>query len=377
MSVRSRSYSNKQRDDKNSPRQPDPIPVINVPNTSVPNTEFVYYTGNYTNTGTTNSLAEYRDTRTDPIVDRASDYKLAIVKFNIRTDLIPMFNYVNKSFIVYMYYAPDNILITQQVQPTVGVTYSQEEFLNYTPGGLNEALSDAFNALVAAYEVIYGPASWTGDAAKPQFPPGMQFDPATGLFTMFIDERSISNAPNEVQTFMSPDLGRLFTGLSVTPFFSTPSLPSGTQKFLFWYNFTRSNTFPVPGGGGVNYVSNTGIYNSTSLWYEISRIIITSNSLATRRNFVGGGSNGQSDVQLPIITDFTFVTDNGPQNNPTTWYEYQPSGPYRWVDIFGDGPVNRLDLKFYYATSNGEIQPLYVQPGDSFSFTLLFAKVVL
>lgn len=365
------------RDAKNPIKEPDPIPVIAVPNTSVPNTEFVYYTGNYTNTSSSNALAEYRDTRTDPIVSRASDYKLAVVKFNIRTDLIPMFTYEKKSFIVYMYYSPDNILITQQVQPTVGVVYSQEEFLNQLPGGLNDSLSSAFYAVIAAYETIHGAGTWTSDPLRPQFPPGMQFDPVSGLFSMLVDERSISGATHEIQTFMSQDLGRLFTGLSVTPFFSSPSLPNGTQKFLFWYNFSRTNIIPVPSGGGINYVTNTGVYNSTGLWYEISRIIITSNSLACRRNFIGAGSGSQSDVQLPILTDFTFITDNGPQNNPTTWYEYQPSGPYRWVDIFGDGPVNRIDLQFYYATSDGTIKPLYVQPGDSFSFTLLFAKVVL
>lgn len=373
------SYQRRQRDDKNPVLKQEPIPIISVPNTSVPNTEFVYYTGNYTNTTNRLALAEYNDSRTDPIVDRASDYKLALVKFNIRTDYIPMFYNNEKTFIIYFYYRPDNILISQPIQQNSLPTYSQEEFISRSPDSLNEGFVTGFNALITAYEAIHGAGTWTSDPLRPQVAPGMQFQPGDNLFTMFVDERSITGATYEIEYYFSFDLARLFTGLpQQTPqTFTTPSLPYGSEQYYFGYNTTHSNIAPIPGATGYNFVSSTTIYDCTGLWYEISRIIITSNNLATRRNYIGVGSGGQSNVELPIITDFTFVTDNGPQNNPTTWYEYQPSGPYRWIDIFGDNAVNKINLQFYYATANGVINPLFVLPGDSYSFTLLFARIVL
>lgn len=346
-------------------------PVISVPNTG--NTEFVYYIANFTNNTDNEVLATFYDSRSEPIIDRPSSYKLAVVKFNVRVEEIPMFNIAQTNFVFYFWYQPDNIVITQPLLLTSGLVYNQVAFTEM-PGGLNDSLAAGFSALKSSYNLIHGPGSWEADASKPQFPPAFQFSTSSHLFSLYFDKRWQSLS---LFLYFSIEFYKLISGIAVDQLAPTPppSIPSSSGGPIALYTtFTSDNIVSI---SGVDYLFMTQIYDTTSTWYTISRLVITSNTLGIRPTYISTLGGETNNIQLHILVDHYFDTDNSPDKNPSVTYGSNVSAPLQWIDIFADSPLTKIDLQVWYLTENNTLTPLNVLPGDSFSITLLFAKVVL
>lgn len=352
------SYKSGQR------RDTDIVPTF-TPLPNIHDTEFIYLEVSFRNQTNINAPAVYSQNRTDSVVDRGSDYKLAVVKLSINLDLIPMFVLSQKNLSVTLAYPATGDTFTQNLFGSLPVNtpfYNVNSVLN-EPEGLNASLATALTGLIATVG---------GGYAGTTNPPFFSYDASTDKFTLYVpDPGYASNDPNRVEIFLSNDLARLFEGL-LEPLIPSNLLPANNTQFIVYAN-NGINAITL---GGVNYLFNTQQYSSSELWYDIRKILLLSKGFDTRKSYISTTTSNNRNISQPVLTDFT-VTHNNTDQAPSTVLIYFPQGAYRWIDITTDDAISDLTFEFFYQTRSGDILPVLLSPGDSFDITLVFARVVL
>lgn len=353
--------------------------VITVPN--VEETSNIYYSCKYTNTTNEAIIARFNETRPKtPLVYQASSYKMAVIRFDLSVNSIPMFITpfdatvgAGENFYIAYNYLPSQIIESDLIFGTVGTVeiFSINQFLD-SPGGFNDTSTAVFNAMIAQYELINGPGSWTGNVNFPQVPVQLIYDETTRLFTIYADDRMLDST-GLVTFYVDYRFSNLIRGLlgSVTvPNIFTGNIRASPVNFI--YKPFNINQFM---SGGITYVTNTSQYESTCAWYFVEKILLLSNSLFVRNEFVSGEGNGTaSNVNLPIITDFSINISNNPGDNPSCRVVYVPTAQYRMLDLLGDDPISTIDIEFALRSRSGQVFPLYLSPGNDFSVSLAFIR---
>lgn len=122
-------------------------------------------------------------------------------------------------------------------------------------------------------------------------------------------------------------------------------------------------------------ITMTEVCPSVVDWLSIRRVMLTSTSMPCRPEYFpsqalpGNTSGIASQTQpIPMITDFLIVP-------PTTLNSFNTlvfnTVVYREIDLMGDSPLNRLDLKFQYVDSDNSVTDLLINPGETVDIKLL------
>jgi hypothetical protein len=353
------------------------------PNTR--NTDFIYYECvSYNSSMTAYTPAKYSNSRLQPIVPKLSDYKFAVVRLESNVQDVPLFFNTDLDLTFSLIYPPDNIVITSTLfngQDIPIFNYSQviDEF--------NADLASAWTALIAAYQVIHGAGSWVSNG-KPQNVPGVTFNPSTDFFTFYMDAVSYYDFPlsgnaNQVLLALSPTFSFLFAGNYTLPISQVYPALSATNDDVLIFNPGFANTneesFSTGGAGFTGpYITNISQYSSDANWYQIQQILLISDSLSCRKEYVGNSNTSSSGSQVRgVIVDFNIRVDNTNAFNPTTRFVYIPLADYRYVDLFGDTPLYTLDFGLYYSTKTQSIRPVMIPPQQSFNVKILFTKRIV
>lgn len=349
--------------------------VTLVPNIS--ETSNIYYQCKMLNDTPDSVPATFQESRPSPIIDVMSNYKLAIIKFTVSANSIPMFIVGDQVQYIGYRIEADNIFTLRRPFPGQDgrFIFNINQYLDEVDG-FNETSTIAFNDLIAAYDLIYGPGAYIANAALPQAPAKLVFDEVTQLFTLYADER-MSDVSNTVRLFFSYSMVKLVKGLNfiLTPTFVQSPLPNikGLYASIKYKPF-NSNQYI---NGPITYIVSVAEYNTCSAWFFTDTLLLISNSLTTRNSFVATPtttSGSSSNVNLPIVSDFTINLDYSPSSNPTTKLEYYPSAEYRWIDLIGDNQLSNVDIEFRIQTREGRIFPLIISSGDYFSVSMLFTR---
>ena len=347
-------------------------------------TEYVYYEAQYINDKNGPVIASFTDVKTEPIVMNMKDYKMAITRFNIGMEALPMFiKGVSKTICqVGMYYEPDNLSATGSVFSAVSTLpiYTITGFLdepNYG-GGLNPTIISVFNNIVSQYDTIHGAGAWAANPLTPKNPPGFIFNSATQLFTFYSDVLSLDTEVNKVTLWLSIDISKLFLGLQLHE--RQTGAPFAAPN---WYRFAVFDTYNqlsrvfIPPVTGDEYIVMEQTYNSTSKWYTINKLLVTSKSLGTRKSYVGilksSGQNNSNAIQYEILSDTYVMLANTPNENPASQLVYIPVN-YKWIDCLKSGPLSQVDFTLEFLDEQGSFYTASILPGESFSITIVLAK---
>lgn len=316
--------------------------------------------------------AEYRVTKTIPILDKASDYYCSVIRFDLPLNIVPLYifpiipNQANPNLspmiigvrtggvnfsqnLIYVannpYTAPSQVgAITQVITPYYFV-YQYQNLID----SLNTALAAAFVA-----------AGSPGGGTAPYF----FFDPVTQFINLIANNTFIT-APATL--FWNESLNNYLDAFHVN--FLGYNQPQGR---VFDFIFDTGNNFlaPVPPfiAGDRKYSQQ---YNVINYWSSLRKIIITSNSIPIQNEFTPSNNSGIS-ATLPIITDFVPSLEFAGQGRSIAYY--YPTGQYRLVDMKSDLPLYTIDFKVYWQDKHGNTYPLNISIFQQGSIKLAFLK---
>jgi hypothetical protein len=349
--------------------EPIPSDMIVSLNNNNAQAEYIYYDVVFAN-GTTGLIpASYTETRTLPILEKQSDWKMSVLYFSLKHINAPLFTTTPSLNNFVLAYPPDDIVIEMSVFPVGNVAiYTFDQFLE----AFNAQLAVAFAALIAAYDTIHGAGSWESDITKPQIPPGIIFNPATQLFTMLADSRMNSNnLPNTVVWANEYILEGLFDGVLTSPtiYFSD----GGQVDFIPGYQNTNLVTI-----NGNLLIQNQQNFYSLNQWTDITQLLILSDSFGNRKEFIGSPLGASSNN---ILTNFIAnipIPLSGPGSpfNINSGIQYTQPGEIKWIDLLEDTSLTRVNLNIAYHDIFGRIIPLNLQPGDTLSMKIVFARKI-
>ena len=118
-------------------------------------------------------------------------------------------------------------------------------------------------------------------------------------------------------------------------------------------------------------------YSSISNWNSLTSVLITTSTLPIIMEGITGRVNS-GDQSLPIITDFIPYNINPGDNR--TQILYNPTGPYRMINMISNQPLNRINIKLFWQDKNGQLYPFMIPPsaygktGFSNTMKLLFIR---
>jgi hypothetical protein len=134
-----------------------------------------------------------------------------------------------------------------------------------------------------------------------------------------------------------------------------------------------------------NDVWNVQEYITLPLWSPIKNIIFRTTLLnvvpdivatpivfdSNNNNIIGNRQN--SDI-LNIMVDYSLPLVKGTEYKPYIFYE--PVGEFRLVDLYGNQPINSMDIAVFWKDSFGNLIPFVLDIGASATIKLLFRKKV-
>lgn len=328
----------------------------------------VYYNIVITNNTNDSQLAQFQETRSDNIVDYMEDFHMAVIRFGIPTQDIPIMN--NFATNIYSLMIAGTGATGGRNVPFTGGATSQQ-FLPYFPvdnSGQNYMLTyNAFcysinTAFFNAVSAIGGITGSTGSQV-----PFMTFNSTNQLFSIYV--------PLNVQwkIYFNEALYNLFP--------SFPYLYFNTDAFSN-ANLGAFAQFPTIGGTNVSDVSGfieviQETASTISLWD--ARSIRFATNAPIRSEFLpysgSSQSNSASNSTMSVLTDFDLPLDAISQIRP--YAQFFPQGPYRLIDITGNGPLRTFNLTLYVVDQLENLTPLYIPSGQSMSIKILFQNKTL
>jgi hypothetical protein len=134
-----------------------------------------------------------------------------------------------------------------------------------------------------------------------------------------------------------------------------------------------------------NDVINRQEYNTLPLWSPIAKIIFRTTLLNVVPDIVGTPvvyENGNNNINngkqntdiLNIMIDYSVPLTKGTEMRPYIYYE--PLGEYRLTELYGNQPINSMDIAVFWKDSFGNLHPFYLDIAASATIKILFRKKI-
>jgi hypothetical protein len=198
--------------------------------------------------------------------------------------------------------------------------------------------------------------------------PFYTFNPLTQLISLTVAQGFINTG---AKIFMNSLLK-----IYLDSFVYTTKNYVNSGPYLYYHNLSDVPTGPT--GGPYVYEEE---YISIPLWFDIQKIVVTSNSIpiireATPSSATIFSANVNTTANyLPIITDYIVSYDN--LNDISTVLTYNPTAQYRLTDMSSNVPLVRIQLAFYWQSKIGYLFPIYVSPNQSLTAKIAFFRKTL
>lgn len=360
-------------------------------NIDIANTNNTFFTD-----GAVGFPMRYTEERTEAILNNTSDYDVAVARFSIPIDGLPIIlapiqlgqtginltswyvtlkygsNYYQQALIHVPTQlggtpVPPIVPSTQQIQDQYYFYYGYyqvDDFLKV----LNTALATAFAALKAANLGI----------ASTQ-PPIFLFNYQTQLFSFYVQNSYVAD---NITLFMNETLYYKLDAIDVN-FYQAEPYPNCDYSFIIYER--NQNQFvpqgyaaPIgstgPTGTAPLYLQFSQNFVMTSSFPDLNDIVFTTSMPVLREQVSVGFNNinNSSKTTQSVLTDFTLTYDTSISRASV---QYFPT-VYRWISLQSNVPLTRVDLACFWRSSKGSLFPLYLPPNRIANIKLYFRKRV-
>jgi hypothetical protein len=303
------------------------------------------------------ALANFRENRTQAIIEHPEDWELAIERFKIPTFSIPIFVWRENQFEVRMSYNGTTINKFLQFNPDAlsqrlygKVVYNYQQLIT----SINEALSEAFTDLKAIEA-----------GAPPTEAPFVTYDGRTQLCTLYGEQlyNNAVGAPDTIAVDFNEQLFFLF------PSWAAYSKFGVTPDSIYYELVIKSNRTNETTYNGKPYYYMLQEYSTLALWSDLQQIIFETSTIPV----VPENNSGQTNITNQIVTDFEPLSQTAVRDA----LSYYPQGPLRYYSLKSTKPIRSIDISVKWKTKSGEVLPVYVFPDQiPISLKLQFKRKV-
>lgn len=328
--------------------------------------------------GVNNTIAKYDETLTNPILSCPQDYSMSVIRFSLPIDQIPLFSFpmdvdninpnvsyceigIRIGIVNYMYplvYIPRNSL-SQPVSTEFNPPYfTNEQSISpyFDMFSINHMITMINTALAAAYTI----SGLVGS------PPYYLWDPASELITLFIPNSMMVSGNQVVINKYMKDY------LSAFEYYQD----NNTINAPLFYHVNNPKNLVV--GGFHPHIQE---YVAIALWMDLRKVILVSRTLPICSEILPDQITTQTtqlpifsgiSSTLPVVSDFVLSYDQF--NQISSVIVYNPSSQYRYVDLVGTTPINKIDLQFLWMDRFGNKRPIYISPTNEISVKIAFIR---
>ena len=247
---------------------------------------------------------------------------------------------------------------------------------------INTALTTSYNLFNAAHPGIHSA------------PCHLQYNPQTGLFSI-VSESSYATAANPAKVYFETQLYKYID-----------TIPALFHGFNQPFNKEFQIDFEVRSGNSNAWVvgnPNCGIVpnpqtdppdfiiieqetDSRELWSNITQILVTSNSINVRDQYLPYRNKPQQ------ITNRDFDSFNQPKSSVLSYIDYNTTRAAttlqsslvrdlnynpkyrRWIDLVSNDSLNNINIEYFYVINGQTILPLTLPVNGTADVSLLFRK---
>jgi hypothetical protein len=313
-------------------------------NSSEPNT--IFYNAKVSNQTTTNvNNLIYTDNRSSPVLSNPTDWRVAVVRFNIPTSQIPLFRYYS-SFSSPPVIQGGEHIVTLKFVPT-NTNFSDElKLFSVNLSNPNDNSIYSINQYVTMVNASFQQA-FANLSASVGYPinrfPILEYNSTTKLFKFYIPVEYYTPG-QEIEVYVTYPIARLFGAFGLTLNLNYPYSGLGTNRFLWALPFhdTR-NTSQI---NGFNYYFMEQEFQTVSKFNSIKNISFQVYGISTTAEYLSSNtsdikSQGQFTEQGADLVDFVltdFEINNSSQADQSS-VQFYPQGPLRWYDLNSSMPL--------------------------------------
>jgi len=247
---------------------------------------------------------------------------------------------------------------------------------------INTALTTSYNAFNAAHGGIHSAPCY------------IQFNPQSGLFSI-VGVSSYATAANPAKIYFDTQLYKFID--TVPALFHGFNQPFAKEFQIDFELRTGNSNAWVEGNPDAGVVPNPQTdppdfiimeqeTDSRELWSNITQILVTSNSINVREQYL------PYRVKPQQILNKSFDVFNQPKRNVLSYIDYNStraaetlqsslvrdlnySPRYRkWIDLVSNDGLNNINIEYYYVINGQTILPLTLPVNGTADVSLLFKK---
>ena len=300
-------------------------------------------------------IAVFDDNRTEEILKNPSEYEIAVLRFSVPSQSIPIFLWKDKNFYITLEY--NNQLFYKNLvwfpnSPGTGYDYYGNAVWNYNDfiQSINIGFLDCFNQL----KTVYPLAPFT-------LPPKMVYNPATTLNSIYVEPSYESNLLNPIKIWFNEQLGAYFPAFQN---FGTVDLinPLGLRikHILIIKNLTNIATIET-----VNYIYSEEEFSTLFLWSDFKTLVFE-----TDLPVITESQGAQVNKYRRVLTDFEPYD----AINDRSSIQYTPAGLPRFYDLISSYPLNRVSIRVLWENKAGDFFPIRLNGFDILTVKLYFKR---
>src|SRR5271170_5293639 len=349
--------------------------------------ENIYYSvtiphNDLTTIGSSPTLANFYETRSQPIVDNPSAYRLSVTRMEVPGDTIPIFimpvqpNPVTPS-------DPNYTIFSVTVIKGSTVVTGSQQFLEYLPRDQTQTVPPAptlgtppirpqyylyyslydYQTLVDMFNTAFANAFSTLSAITSTMPPIMTYNPVTQLFSIYIQQSYIAD---NINVYFNVPSANLF--LSTLELINKGYTQANGLNFQLVIENTYTNIVNAPLFDPThNYYVFTQQYSNvnTPVWQALTQIVITSDIPTLNQLMPNINTNGVLIQQTqnnfkPVLTDFNVVGQNYRQG-----IVYNPTAQYRYLTLQGTSALSTVNIQIYWVDNYQNYFPVTLSAHQS------------
>ena len=394
--------------------------------------DLIYYNcsiinANYTDNGSPNPAAQYSEYRTIPIVPKAEDYEMSVIRMTTESGLnLPILIFqanigqsdpnqgiysitINATFNYtvggnsgsqtlfsqqFLEWVPENQNAPSPSAPLQQQDLVSEYYWLFTYSHFCDIVNTAFKSALADLQTQF--TAWVKSSSglnQEDAPtlttkaPYITYDATTSLFTIYYDTYGYGGADRTSAGSLADENMTLYFDSNLFALlgnFNALYVGNDTMNGMTYQmvvqNMNDTNIYT----SSVNFYKMVQDYNSLSnIWSPISGICFcttlipcevefASNPITFDSSNIAGAISSNNNFEN-IITDIQL-----PLDKPSDWrtfINYTPQGEYRMISLSGGQPISNIDVRMYYRLKMTNQLILMTMPNQSAIYIkLMFRK---
>ena len=340
--------------------------------------------------------AFFQEQRNDTILSKMEDFTMAVVRFKIPAQAIPLFLFEDDTYTFSWALSADggstfsdfktSTLVWNPALQNVftnGKGFPYTRFVYYYWHMLTLMNATLSNLMVQAladanYVAVLGGVT---QAPRVELSP-----PTNGPFMRFLLPLTAlgGNVPfarqgqNGIYIFANPKLFNFIAGFN-SKYFDGGAVVGGVRQIDASHQFEFLNkdnspqvTLPALDGVGARpFLSVPQDYSNLHLWQKLSRILLTTDMPISAESIGVSGENGLPFSQT-LLTDFEIMPDErGTQRENIFFY---PQGELRRYNFSSNGVLNKMSVRVYFQLQDLSLIPVLLPPGYELTIKLQFQR---